>query len=132
MHPHRTFFRRSIALAVAIAAITAPAGLAAGPDDRPQYRGSTDELGPALSVTPDDRAFSRAGPTVAPSGVSPDDRPFARGGEVEPTAISLDAATVSRFDWADAAIGVTVGLALALAAAAMLRANQRRRPLGNA
>jgi hypothetical protein len=132
MHPRRNQFRRSIALAVAIAAITAPAGIAAGPDDRPHYRGSGDELAAVLNVTPDDRAFSRAGPTVAPSSVSPDDRPFARGGEVEPTAISLDVAAVSGFDWADAAIGVTFGLALALGAAALLKANQRRRPLGSA
>jgi hypothetical protein len=119
-------------LAIAIAAITAPAGLAAGPDDRAQYRGSVDELAPALTVTPDDRAFSRAGPTVAPTSVSPDDRPFARGGEAEPTAISLNVAAASGFDWADAVVGLTFGLALALAGAALLKANQRRRPLGSA
>ena len=98
-------------------AIAIPTAQASGqsPDSRPYYRGMDPALAPK-SLGPDDRAFSRAVP-ISPTTkvVSPDDRAFARSTPVEPRALATAVSIQPRgFDWGDALIGGTVGLAFAL------------------
>jgi hypothetical protein len=102
---------RWIAVGFVAAAVTAPAAQATGvsPDDRPFYRGPSEAL--------------------APSSLSPDDRPFARSvGELEPASFPVEVVVRPRgFDWEDAVIGGTVGLALALLGMGAILIAQRRR-----
>ena len=125
---------RSLAAALAAAAVGAPVVQAAGPDDRPYYRGSTPVT--VSSPSPDDRAFYRGGSELlAPSSMSPDDRPFARSsGEIAPARARV--AVVERpggFDWGDALMAGSLGLALALlGSGAILIAYRRRSSLGTA
>jgi hypothetical protein len=98
-----------IAVALAVAASFAPVAQAGGPDDRAVYRGTSSAL-VAGSLGPDDHAFARnvheIDPGVAPVNV------IVRGGG---------------FDWADAAIGGTFGLAVAMLGLGALLIAQRRR-----
>jgi hypothetical protein len=122
---------RWIAVGFVAAAVTAPAAQATGvsPDDRPFYRGPSEVLAPS-SLSPDDRPFYR-GPSeaLAPTSFSPDDRPFARSvGELEPASFPVEVVVRPRgFDWEDAVIGGTVGLALALLGMGAILIVQRRR-----
>ena len=139
------------AVAFAAAAAAAPAGQALGtsPDARPFYRGTSEASAPT-SVSPDDRPFYRgASEASAPTKLSPDDRPFYRGSSeaLAPPSLSPDdrpfARTVDElkaasppvevvvrprgFDWGDAVIGGTFGLALALLGTGAILIAQRRR-----
>jgi hypothetical protein len=122
---------RWIAAVFAAAAVGAPTALA---DPR-----SLDDIDPSLaaavrqaeagSLSPDDRPFYRgSSDTLASAGVSPDDRPFARSlGEVEPASVPVEVQPAG-FDWGDALIGGTFGLAFALlGAGAVLIAVRHRR-----
>lgn len=129
MHTFKGQRRRWIALALAAAAVTAPAAEAAGPDDRPFYRGGAANLAPA-SQGPDDRALYRGGAdNLAPTGLSPDDRPLSRSGPVaEPTSAPVAIISAPQaFDWADAAVGGAFGLVLALLGTGGILIAYRRR-----
>jgi hypothetical protein len=109
-------------------AIGIPAALAAGQpqDSRPVYRG----LGPAPSVTPDDRSFDRAVPVASKTSIGgPDDRRFSRATPNLPTAPPATVSVQPRgFDWGDAMIGGSFGLVLALlGAGAVAFARHHRR-----
>ncbi|HKB20686.1 MAG TPA: hypothetical protein VKC65_06685, partial [Gaiellaceae bacterium] len=101
-----------LAVGVSTAQASGP-GLA--PDSRPYYRGTDPALAPK-SPSPDDRAFNRAIPVSSKTIiVSPDDRAFARSTPVEPRALPASVSVQPRgFDWGDALIGGSFGLALAL------------------
>src|SRR5215475_3647459 len=95
--------------ALAALAIAIPAAQASGQpqDSRPVYRG----LGPAPTMSPDDRSFDRAIPVVSVTKiVSPDDRAFSRSTpeRVVPAPVSVEP---RGFAWGDALIGGTFGLA---------------------
>jgi hypothetical protein len=120
---------RLIVVAGAVLAVAVPTAQAAGPDDRALYRGGSAALAPA-SVTPDDRPYYRGSSgTLAPKSLGPDDRAFARSLGVEPRTVpAAVAVSRSRFDWEDALVGGTFGLAFTLlAAGALLIAVRHRR-----
>jgi hypothetical protein len=120
---------RLIVVAGAVLAAAVPTAQAAGPDDRALYRGGSAALAPA-SVTPDDRPYYRGSSgTLAPKSLGPDDRAFARSLGVEPRTVpAAVAVSSSRFDWEDAFVGGTFGLAFTLlAAGALLIAVRHRR-----
>jgi hypothetical protein len=126
---------RLIVVAGAVLAAAVPTAQAAGPDDRALYRGGSAALAPA-SVTPDDRPYYRgstgtlaAKSVVAAKSLGPDDRAFARSRGVEPRTVpAAIAVSPSRFDWEDALVGGTFGLAMAvLGAGAFLIAVRHRR-----
>jgi hypothetical protein len=106
-----------VVVALAGLAIAIPAAQAAGQpqDSRPVYRG----LGPAPSLSPDDRYFDRAIPVVSQTKIGgPDDRRFSRATPGVPTAPPATVSVQPRgFAWGDAMIGGSFGLALALLAA---------------
>jgi hypothetical protein len=116
-------------LIVALVAVAgaAPAAQAGGPDDRPLYRG----LSPA-SIGPDDRPLYRGtSASLEPRSVSPDDRAFARSVAVErPAPLQATATVPSGFDWIDALIGATFGLALATIGAGCFLVAGRHRHSG--
>jgi hypothetical protein len=120
------------AVAFAIAAVAAPTGQAVGPDDRADYRGTSPALAPG-STSPDDRAFYRgSSDSLAPAALSPDDRAFSRSvREIQPASVPAAAAAAPRgFDWGDALIGGTFGVAFALlGTGAILIAHRRRSTL---
>jgi hypothetical protein len=109
---------RWFTVAFATAAIVAPTAQA---DPR-----SLDDIDPSLAaavrqeeaglLSPDDRPFYRGPSDTAPGSLSPDDRPFARSvGEIVLTSAPAEVVASPRgFDWGDAVIGGTFGLALAL------------------
>ena len=108
---------RIIVVALAGLAVGIPTAQASGqsPDSRPYYRGTDPALAPKSS-SPDDRAFSRAIPVSSKTIiVSPDDRAFVRSTTAQPRALPASVSVQPRgFDWGDALIGGTFGLALAL------------------
>jgi hypothetical protein len=127
----------------------APAAQASGtsPDDRALPRAATATLVPT-SISPDDRAYARdSSASSATRIVSPDDRAYARGNWAPPQAriVSPDDRAVPRavpeprvlqvtspiqahgFDWGDAFIGGTFGLALAMLGAGGVALVMRRR-----
>ena len=101
-----------LAVGVSTAQASGP-GLA--PDSRPYYRGTDPTLAPK-SPSPDDRAFDRAIPVSSKTIIaSPDDRAFARSTPIEPRALPASVTAQPRgFDWGDALIGGSFGLAIAL------------------
>jgi len=103
-----------VIVALAGLAIAIPAAQASGQpqDSRPVYRG----LGPAPTLSPDDRSFDRAIPSAAkPKIGGPDDRSFSRATPNVPTAPATTVSVQPRgFDWGDAMIGGSFGLLLAL------------------
>jgi hypothetical protein len=103
-----------VVFALAGLAIAIPATQAAGQpqDSRPVYRG----LGPAPTVSPDDRSFDRAVPVVSKNKIGgPDDRRFSRATPDVPTAQPTAVSVQPRgFAWGDAMIGGSFGLLLAL------------------
>src|SRR5262245_28425267 len=126
-----------VVFALAALAIAIPVAQASGqsPDSRPYYRGTDPALAPkspspddrafdraipvsskTIVVSPDDRAFDRAIPVSSKTIiVSPDDRAFARSAPVEPRALPTAVSVQPRgFDWGDALIGGSFGLAIAL------------------
>lgn len=117
-----------IVVALTGLAIGIPAAQATGQpqDSRPVYRG----LGPAPTLSPDDRAFDRAVPIVAPRTIGgPDDRSFARSTPTAPIAPPAAVTVQPRgFAWGDALIGGSFGLVLALlgAGAVALTRHHRR------
>jgi hypothetical protein len=89
------------------------------PDDRALYRGSSADPAPA-SQSPDDRPFYCGGSeSLAPASVSPADRPFLRNvTEIDPASPPVAGiSSATGFDWEDAALGSSFGVALALLAA---------------
>lgn len=122
-------FRLMVVAGAALAAAV-PTAQAAGPDDRPLYRGSSAALS-AVRSTPDDRAYYRGtSAALAPKSVGPDDRAYARSTtDIEPGTISaMIAVSSSGFEWDDALIGGTFGFALALlGAGAIVVAIRHRR-----
>jgi hypothetical protein len=145
----RTGTRQLIRVTVLVlASLTiAPAAQASGtsPDDRTLPRATTATL---ANITPDDRAYARDSAALsATSVVSPDDRGYARGNWAPPQAriVSPDDRAVPRavpqprvlqvtslipahgFDWGDAMIGGTFGLALAMLGAGGVALVMRRR-----
>jgi hypothetical protein len=131
MHIRTRQLRRWIAASLAAAAVAVPAAQATSPDDRALYRGGVPALS-ATSQSPDDRPFYRGGSdTLAAASLGPDDRSLVRS---VPRTEPIEAIGSPRgFDWGDAAIGGTFGLALALlVAGAFLIGNQRRRSLRSA
>jgi len=108
-----------VIVALAGLAIAIPAAQASGQpqDSRPVYRG----LGPAPTMSPDDRSFDRAIPIASVTKiVSPDDRSFSRS-TPEPRVLPAPVSVEPRgFAWGDALIGGTFGLALALLGAGAL------------
>jgi hypothetical protein len=125
MHTRNPHLRRWLAAALAAAAVAAPAAQASSPDDRAVYRGTSPALAPT-SQTPDDRALYRGALEVS---VASDDRPFARNvHEIDPGTPPVAIVTASHgFDWGDAVIGGTFGLAVALLALGAVLVAQRRR-----
>jgi hypothetical protein len=122
---------RWLATAFAAAAVAAPTALA---DPR-----SVADIDPLLaaavrqaeagSLSPDDRPFYRGPADPVPTSFSPDDRPFARGvGEIEPASVSVEVRPRG-FDWGDAVIGGTFGLALALLGTGAILIVHRRRSI---
>jgi len=126
-----------VALAgLAVGVSTAQAsGPGVAPDSRPYYRGTDPTLAPkspspddrafdraipvsskTIVVSPDDRAFDRAIPVSSKTIIaSPDDRAFARSTPIEPRALPASVTAQPRgFDWGDALIGGSFGLAIAL------------------
>jgi hypothetical protein len=129
MRTGKHHFFRLIVVAGAVLAAAVPSAQAAGPDDRALYRGGSAALAPA-SVIPDDRPYYRGSSgALAPKSLGPDDRAFARSPGVEPRIVPAPiAVSPSRFDWADALVGGTFGLAFAvLGAGAFLIAVRHRR-----
>jgi hypothetical protein len=131
MRTHKRHILRWVAVAFVAAAVAAPAAQAAGvsPDDRPFYRGPSEAFAPT-NPSPDDRAFYRgSSEALAPTSLSPDDRPFPRSvGELEQASPPVEVVARPRgFDWADAVIGGTFGLALALLGVGAILIAQRRR-----
>lgn len=132
MRTHKHPFFRWIAVACTAAAVAAPAGQAIGPDDRAYFRGASPALAPG-SVHPDDRLFYRgaASDASAPASLSPDDRAFARNlgkigpSTLEPVTVAVEVPS-SGFDWTDAAIGGTFGLAVALLGIGAILITRRR------
>jgi hypothetical protein len=124
MHTHKSDFRLAIAVAAVVAAIAAPVGQAAGPDDRAIYRGTSPALAPT-SQSPDDRSFYRG--NAAPAALGADDRAFARNmGEIDPGVSTVQKVVrVGGFDWSDGMIGGVFGLGLAMLAAGVLIAHRR-------
>jgi hypothetical protein len=117
-----------VVVAFAGLAIGIPAAQATGQpqDSRPVYRG----LGPAPSLSPDDRSFNRGIPVASTTKiVSPDDRSFSRSIPSVRTALPASVSVQPRgFDWGDALIGGSFGLVLALlGAGAVAIALHRRR-----
>jgi hypothetical protein len=125
MHSHNPHLRTWIAAALVALAVAAPAAQAAGPDDRGLYRGTSPALAPT-SQSPDDRALYRGASEVS---LASDDRPFARNvHKIDPGAPPVAIVTSPHgFDWGDAVIGGTFGLAVALLAMGALLVAQRRR-----
>lgn len=125
MHTHRSNFRLATAVAAVVAAIAAPVGQAAGPDDRAVYRGTSPALAPTTQ-SPDDRSFYRGS---APAALGPDDRAFARNvGEIDPgVGIVQRVVRQGGFDWSDGMIGGVFGVGLAMLCAAALLIAYRRR-----
>ena len=134
MNTRKRHLFRWIAVAFAAAAAAAPAVQAAGvsPDDRAFSRGTSAELAPA-SVSPDDRPLFRgSSEALAANSLSPDDRPFSRSARaIEPSSAPADVvASPGGFDWGDALLGGTFGLALALLGAGGLWITRHRRSSG--
>lgn len=116
------------------AVVVPPAAQAAGPDDRPYYRGMS-AASTSGSPSPDDRALYRGGSDrLAPASISPDDRPFARSAvETQPAPVAAALVRSDGFDWGDAVMGGAFSLALALlGTGAILVAYRRRGSLGTA
>ena len=117
-----------VIVALAGLAIAIPAAQASGQpqDSRPVYRG----VGPAPTMSPDDRALNRATPIVSKqNGVSPDDRRFSRATPGLPKAPAPTVSVQPRgFAWGDAMIGGSFGLVIALlcAGAIALALHHRR------
>jgi len=121
-----------VVVALAGLAIGIPAAQASGQpqDSRPVYRG----MGPAPSLSPDDRYFDRAVATVSPKKIGgPDDRNFSLAPPAAPTIVRTALpATISvqprGFAWGDAMIGGSFGLVIALlcAGAIALALHHRR------
>jgi hypothetical protein len=126
MHTHKPDFRLGIAVAAVVAAIAAPVGQAAGPDDRAIYRGTSPALAPT-SQSPDDRNFYRG--QAAPAALGSDDRAFARNmGEIDPGIAPVQRIVrQGGFDWGDGMIGALFALGLAMVGAASVLIAQRRR-----
>lgn len=114
--------------AVTLALALAPTAQAEGvhPDSRPLARGYTEAapLGPddrALprqirvdSVSPDDRAFSRASVPAATAGSThPDDRALSRA-TVRPEPVTFVRGTEGGLDWTDFWVGAAGGFGMAL------------------
>jgi hypothetical protein len=114
---------RLIVVALAGLAIGVSTAQASGqpPDSRSYYRGTDPALAPK-SQSPDDRAFNRSIPVSSKTIiVSPDDRAFARSNPVEPRTLRASVSVQPRgFDWGDALIGGSIGLAIALLGAGAL------------
>ncbi|HET7854824.1 MAG TPA: hypothetical protein VFL41_00040 [Gaiellaceae bacterium] len=145
MSTSKRHIHRWLVAACLAAAVAAPAATAGSPDDRPFYRGPAEQApaavspddrpfyrGPAQSVSPDDRPFYRGPAVSAPATVSPDDRPFYRASTAPLTSAIVpipvrEVSSSSGFDWGDAAIGGTFGLALALCGLGAILIAQRRR-----
>ena len=148
---------RIVVVALAGLAIGIPTAQATGqpPDSRAYYRGTDPALAPkspspddrtfnraipvsskTIIVSPDDRTFNRAIPVSSKTIiVSPDDRAFARSTPVEPRALPASVSVQPRgFDWGDALIGGSFGLALALlgAGAVAIGLHHRRNVLRTA
>jgi|SRR5262245_7837476 len=146
----RTGKRHLIRVAATVLASLAiiPAAQASGtsPDDRALPRGTGTPV--ATNVSPDDRAYARdSSVSAATRVVGPDDRAYVRGNwEPPPTVIaSPDDRAFPRatpeprliqvtgsiethgFDWGDALIGGTFGLALAMLGAGAVALLMRRR-----
>jgi hypothetical protein len=146
----RTGKRHLIRVAVIVLASLAivPAAQASGtsPDDRALPRGTESQV--ATNVSPDDRAYPRdSSVSAATRIVGPDDRGYVRGNwQPPPTVIvSPDDRAFPRatpeprmiqvtgsiqthgFDWGDALIGGTFGLALAMLGAGGVALLMRRR-----
>jgi hypothetical protein len=129
VHTRNRHMFRWVAVAFAAAAVAAPAGLAVGPDDRPDYRGMSPVLAPG-SGSPDDRVFFRgSSDSLAPAALSADDRSFSRSvGEIEPASAPVEVvASPHGFDWGNAVIGGTFGVALALLGTGATLIARRRR-----
>jgi hypothetical protein len=128
-----------------------PAAQASGtsPDDRALPRATTGTLAPT-NVSPDDRAYARdSSISSATRIVSPDDRAFVRGNWAPPPTliVSPDDRALPRavpkptvihapisiqphgFDWGDALIGGTFGLALAMLGVGGIALIMRRRTI---
>jgi len=122
---------RWLAAAFAAAAVAAPTALA-----DPRSLADIDPLlaaavrqAEAGSLSPDDRPFYRGPADPVPTSFSPDDRPFARDvGEVESASVPVEARSRG-FDWGDAVVGGTFGLALALLGTGAILIVHRRRSM---
>jgi hypothetical protein len=118
---------RWIAVAFATAAVAVPVAQAGGPDDRPDYRGTSPALTPS-STSPDDRGDDRgSSDTLAPTRLGPDDRAFARSVHgIEPASVPVEVQPRG-FEWGDAVVGGTLGFGLALFGVGAIVIAQRRR-----
>lgn len=116
-----------ILVALAGLAIAVPAAQATGQpqDSRPIYRG----IGPAPTLSPDDRALNRAIPVASNTQIGgPDDRKFDRSTPVQPKALPTTVSSQPHgFAWGDALIGGTFGLVLALLGAGAVAMGLHRR-----
>ena len=133
MRTRKPRLRLIVAVAVALAAAVAAAPVAGGsPDDPPFHRGQSVALSPT-AASPDDRAYNfGTSAALSQRGTSPDDRALdfsAPGGDA---AAPVIAASRTGFDWGDALIGSTFGLAVALlGAGGILIALRHRRSTVN-
>jgi hypothetical protein len=122
---------RWLTVAFATAAIVAPIAQAdpRSLDDIDSSLAAAVRQEEAGSLSPDDRPLYRGPSDTAPGSLSPDDRQFnRRAGEIELTSAPGEVvASPHGFDWGDAVIGSTFGLALALlGTGAILIAHRRR------
>ena len=118
---------RWVAVGFVAVAVAAPVGLGAGPDDRPDYRGTAPALAPG-SESPDDRGLYRG--NLALVALGPDDRSFSRALDSNAPLLSAPvdvAASLGGFNWGDAMIGSAFGAALALLGTGAILIVHRRR-----